>query len=94
MAKPTQYIDKNDLISGFYSVGAVYTLTDEQSVILDADEITAIVIVTAAGCSFSTGTNPDATPVLHDAPAGAYPLVIKAGEKIYIAGTAKISVVE
>lgn len=94
MAKPNQYLDKNDLVSGFYSVGAAYTLTDEQSVLFDADDITAIVVVSSAGCSFSTGVNPDATPVIHDAPAGAYPLVIKAGEKIYIAGTAKISVVE
>jgi hypothetical protein len=93
MAKPNQFLDKNDLISGFYSVGLAYSLTDEQSVIFDENDITAIVIVTAAGCSYSVGTNPDATPVLHDAPAGAYPLTILAGEKIYISGTAKISVV-
>ena len=94
MAKPNQLLDKNDLISGFYSVGAVYSLTDAQSVVFDATAPTAIVIVSSAGCSFSVGTNPDATPVLHDAPAGAYPLTIKAGHKIYISGTAKISVVE
>ena len=94
MARPIQYLDKNDLISGFYSVTSPQALTNAQSTLLDADDITCILIVSDSGCSYSLGTNPTGAGTLHKAPAGAMPLVIKAGYKIYISGTATISIVE
>jgi hypothetical protein len=94
MAKPTQYLDQNDFISGFYSVTSPQALTDAQSTVFDANEITCILIVSDAGVEYSLGTNPTGSGTLHKAPAGAFPLVILAGYKIYISGSATISVVE
>jgi hypothetical protein len=83
MAKPHQLDDQDRSVSGFFTMGAHYALTDSASVVFDADEATAIVFTATAGCTFSIGVTP--TSGSHVCPAGVlYPVWIPAGEKIYI----------
>jgi hypothetical protein len=94
MAKPNQFLDKNTYISGFYALveGSAQTVTDAATTVFDADDYTAVLITSSAGCTFSTGSAPAAGE--HVIPANVvYPLIVPAGDKIYIAGTAVISTV-
>ena len=95
MALPHQFIDQDLAVSGFFTVtDTPYVLTDSASILFDANEATAILVVSLAGCTYALGTAPTGAGTLHMAPAGAFPIIVKAGEKIYIAGTATISVLE
>lgn len=93
--RPHQFSDQDQQLSGFYTVtDTPYPLTDAQSIVFDADEETAILIVSDAGCDYEIGTNPTGAGAMHRAPAGAFPIVVKANERVYIGGTATISVIE
>ena len=95
MALPQQFVDQDLSPSGFYTVSSPpYVLTAAASIMFDADAPTAILVGSDASTTYALGATPTGTGVLHYKPAGAFPIIVKAGEKIYIAGTATISVIE